>query len=174
MRAPEQIVAELHPRENKLPRERPRPEDKRVWASVEHAPQEIMRQAFDEAVRRDPTGSKHWCALVDGSLYQLNIVRLVARDYGVELTIVLDLIHVCEYVWRAAWALFREGDTAAEEWVRKHLLEILRGRSSVVAAGLRRSATLRGLTQKEREPLDRCANYLLKYGEYLHYDEYLT
>jgi len=54
------------------------------------------------------------------------------------------------------------------------LLEILRGRSSVVAAGLRRSATLRGLSHKERAPLDRCANYLLKYRAYLRYDEYLA
>lgn len=173
-RTPAEIVAELRSEDSTRPRERPRPEDKRVWASVEHAPQAVIRQAFDEAVRRDPNGTKQWCALVDGSLYQLNILRKVARDYGVQLTIVLDLIHVCEYVWGAAWALFREGDPAAETWVRKHLLEILRGRSSVVAAGLRRSATLRGLSKAERAPLDRCANYLLKYRDYLRYDEYLA
>ncbi|MFN2456410.1 MAG: ISKra4 family transposase, partial [Pyrinomonadaceae bacterium] len=152
--------AELRAEEHVPPR--PRPEDKRVWASVEHTPQEIIRQAFDEALRRDPKQTKRWCALVDGSRYQLNILRLVARDYRVELTIVLDLIHVTEYVWGAAWALFREGDPQAEAWVRKRLLEILRGRSSMVAAGLRRSATLRGLSKQARAPLDRCANYLLK------------
>ena len=172
VRTPEEIMAELRAEEKVPPR--PRPEDKRVWASVEHTPQEIIRQAFDEAVRRDPKQTKSWCALVDGSRYQLNILRLVARDYRVELTIVLDLIHVTEYVWGAAWALFREGDPQAEAWVRKRLLEILRGRSSVVAAGLRRSATLRGLSKQERAPLDRCANYLLKYRDYLRYDEYLA
>ena len=114
VRTPEEIIAELRTEPPTPPRARPRPEDKRVWASVEHAPQEIIRQAFDEAVRRAPTGTKQWCALVDGSPYQLRILHLVARDYGVALTIVLDLIHVCEYVWGAAWALFREGDKAAE------------------------------------------------------------
>ncbi|MDQ3257678.1 MAG: ISKra4 family transposase [Acidobacteriota bacterium] len=173
-RTPEEIVAELRTEEATRPRARPRPEDKRVWASVEHAPQAVIRQAFDEAVRRDPNGTKQWCALVDGSPYQLTILRKVARDYAVKLTIVLDLIHVCEYVWGAAWAVFREGDPAAEAWVRKRLLEILCGRSSVVAAGLRRSATLRGLSKQERAPLDRCANYLLKYRDYLRYDEYLA
>ncbi len=172
VRSPEEIMAELRAEEHVPPR--PRPEDKRVWASVEHTPQEIIRQAFDEARRRDPEQTKRWCALVDGSRYQLNILRLVARDYRVELTIVLDLIHVTEYVWSAAWALFGEGDPHAEAWVRKRLLEILRGNSSLVAAGLRRSATLRGLCQQERAPLDRCANYLLKYRDYLHYDEYLA
>lgn len=88
-------------------------------------------------------------------------------------TIVLDFIHVCEYVWDAAWVFYREGDPAAEAWVRKRLLEILRGRSSLVAAGLRRSATRRGFSKQERAPLERCANYLLKNGAYLRYDEYL-
>lgn len=173
VRTPDQIVAELRTEQTTPPDKPPRPEDKRVWASVEHSPQTIIRQAFDEAVRRDPKGRKRWCVLVDGSRYQLKILRLVARDYCVKLRIVLDLIHVCQYLWSAAWAFYREGDPKAEAWVRKRLLEILRGRSSVVAAGLRRSATLRRLSKKERRPVDRCANYLLKNREYLHYDEYL-
>ena len=51
---------------------------------------------------------------------------------------------------------------------------ILSGHSSTVAAGLRRSATLRQLSSKQREPIDRCANYLLKYRDFLHYDTYLA
>lgn len=43
-----------------------------------------------------------------------------------------------------------------------------------VAAGMRRSATKRALTPERRRPVDRCADYLLKYAEYLHYDEYLA
>lgn len=173
VRTPDQIIADLRTEQTTAPEKRPRPEDKRVWASVEHSPQTIIRQAFDEAQRRDRHNSKRWCMLVDGSPYQLKIVRLVARDYKVKLTIVLDMIHVCQYLWGAAWAFYSEGDPAAEAWVRKRLLKILRGGSSLVAGGLRRSATLRGLSKKERAAVDRCANYLLKYREYLRYDEYL-
>src|SRR5215510_47291 len=172
VRTPEEIVAELRT-EASATSQPPRPEDKRVWASVEHSPQTVIRQAFDEALRRDPAQTKYWCVLVDGSRYQLRILRLVARDYGVQPTIVLDLIHVCEYLWSAAWAFYPAGDPRAEVWVRKRLLKILRGGSSLVAAGLRRSATLRRLNKQQRAPLDRCANYLLKYRQYLHYDQYL-
>jgi len=42
-----------------------------------------------------------------------------------------------------------------------------------VAAGLRRSATRRNLSKERRALLERCANYLLKDGAYLRYDEYL-
>lgn len=174
IRTPEQILRELHPCAQALPVERPRPQDKRVWASLVQTPQEVIRQAFAEAQRRDPRHQQPWAILVDGSAYQLKIIHLVAREQHVQPTVVLDFIHVCEYVWGAAWSLFAEGDPAAEVWVQVQLREILRGRSRQVAAGMRRSATLRGLTAKERAGVDKCANYLGKYRAYLHYDRYLA
>ena len=174
VRTPEQIMTQLRPPVQELPERPPRPQNKRVWASVAQTPQSVIRQLFAEAQQRDPMHQQTWAVLVDGSAYQLKIIHLVARDYEVQPTIVLDFIHVCEYVWGAAWSLFHEGDGAAEVWVRARLLEILRGRSSLVAAAMRRSATRRGLNQKERGRLDKCANYLLKYRAYLHYDEYLA
>lgn len=171
VRTPEQIVRELGPVHDPLP-QRPRPEDKRVWASVKHPPETIVHQAFEEALRRDPKQTKEWIALVDGNETQLDFLQLAAKDYGVELVIILDLIHVLEYLWKAAWAFHTAGDAAAETWVTERLAEILRGRSSSVAAGMRRSATLRGLN--DRAPVDDCADYLLKYREFLHYDRYLA
>lgn len=113
VRTPEEIVGQLRPAPDRLPVARPRPADKRVWASVEHPPEEVLWQAFEEAARRDPRREKRWCALVDGNRFQLDLLTVAAPDYGVELTIVLDLIHVAEYLWQAAWALHREGDPAA-------------------------------------------------------------
>jgi hypothetical protein len=173
VRTPDQIVRELGPVHETLP-QRPRPEDKRVWASVKHPPEAIIEQAFEEALRRDPKRTKEWIALVDGNETQLDFLRLAAKDYGVELVIILDLIHVLEYLWKAAWAFHAPGDRAAESWVGERLAEILGGHSSQVAAGMRRSATLRGLFASERAPIDDCADYLLKYREYLHYDRYLA
>jgi hypothetical protein len=128
-----------------------------------------------EAARRDPLREKRRCALVDGNKTQIKELGKQARGHGVELTIILDLIHVLEYLWRAAWALHTSGEAvAAEEWVTVRLLRLLRGESSQVAAGLTRSATLRKLTAQERAPLDKCAGYLKEYGAYLRYDEYLA
>src|SRR5262249_47100111 len=129
---------------------------------------------IEEEQRRDRKHTKEWVALVDGNETQLDLLRLAAKDYGVELAIILDLIHVLEYLWKAAWAFHAAGDRAAESWVGERLAEILRGRSSSVAAGMRRSATLRGLSDLERAPIDDCADYLLKYREFLRYDRYLT
>ena len=58
--------------------------------------------------------------------------------------------------------------------MRAHLLEILRGKASLVAAGIRRSATLRAMVTAERQAVDDCADYLLNYSPYLQYDKALA
>jgi hypothetical protein len=174
VRTPAQIVRELAPLRDISPA-RPRPENKRVWASLKQEPEEVIDQAFEEASRRDPKHTKQWVALVDGNETQLGVLLLAAEYYRVELTIILDLIHVVEYLWKAAWAFHGQGDkSGAQAWVSERLAEILHGHSSHVAAGMRRSATRRGLDAKEREAIDDCADYLLKYREFLHYDRYLA
>lgn len=172
VRTPEQIAQQLQPLHEVVTP--PRPEDKRVWASVVQTPAAVLEQAFAEAARRDPERQKTCVGLVDGQPQQLALLKATAVKHGVALVIILDLIHVLEYLWKAAWALHAEGDPKAEAWVSERLLEILRGRSASVAAGLRRMATLRNLRVKERAPLDKCANYLSKYRAYLRYDEYLA
>ena len=39
---------------------------------------------------------------------------------------------------------------------------------------MRRAATVAGLSSDTRKPVDTCADYLLKYAPYLHYDRYLA
>jgi hypothetical protein len=173
IRKPEDIIKELA-RVRDAAVARPRPEDKRVWASLAKEPEEVIEEAMYEALRRDPSLTKTWCALVDGNETQLRILGELARKHDIELWVVLDLIHVIEYLWKASFAFNTEGSIEAEEWVTERLLEILRGRSSHVAAGIRRSATLRDLVSDQREAADKCADYLLKYGMYLRYDKYLA
>lgn len=44
----------------------------------------------------------------------------------------------------------------------KHALALLNGKISDTAAGMRRSATRRDLSQEAGKPVDKCADYLLK------------
>ena len=97
-------------------------------------------------------------ALVDGNKPQIEILKKTSRQAKIDLTIVLDCIHVSEYLWAAGTAFHKEATPELQEWVSERLIEILRGKSSHVAAGMRRSATLRGLDPQTREPVDRCAN----------------
>ena len=175
VRTPEQMLAVLARDEEAEPRPaRPRPQHKRVWASLEQEPREVLEEAFREALQRDPQGNQRWVAVVDGNETQLTILKELAKHYGVRLTIVLDIFHVLEYLWKAGHALAAEGSAELEQWVLQRLGRVLEGRAHQVAAGMRRSATKRRLAKRQREPIDRCANYLLKYQDYLAYDQYLA
>jgi hypothetical protein len=144
-----------------------------VWASLEKTPERVLREAFEQGLKRDPHKQRTWVALSDGNKTQLRLFRQLAKEYGIALTIVLDIIHVLEYLWKATTEFNQEGTPQAEHWVDVRFLEVLRGRSSEVAAGIRRSATKRGMKKVQRKAADKCASYLLKHRRYMRYDEYL-
>jgi hypothetical protein len=171
VRTPEQIFPEQKPQEVE---KRPRPEQKRVWASLERSPEEVITAMLEEALHRDPEQKKSWIALVDGNEAQIDLLLRLTQQRHLAVPIVVDYIHVAEYVWKASKALFPDDPTQQDRWVREHMLEILRGKAGTVAAGIRRSATFRGMSAEEREPVDTCADYLLKYAGFLQYHEMLA
>ncbi|MBW2149786.1 MAG: ISKra4 family transposase, partial [Deltaproteobacteria bacterium] len=150
MRKPEALVAENNSERAGPPR--PYPEQKRVWASLEKTPEKVIEEAFKEAGYRDPGHKKNWVALVDGNKPQIRILRRMAKQKGLDLTLIVDVIHVIEYLWDAGRAFHPEASSELEHWVRVRLLEILRGKAGYVAGGMRRSATRRSLLCAQRKP----------------------
>ncbi|CDN11135.1 hypothetical protein RintRC_3500 [Richelia intracellularis] len=167
---PQQIV---NPSDEDRKIKRPRPIGKCVWASLAKELEKVISEAFDEAIFRDQNKNKRFCALVDGNKKQLSLLKKFAKKQNINLTIVLDIIHVIEYLWKAAFVFYYQTSTQAEAWVSKRLQLILEGKSSSVAPGMRWSATLPKLTPQERKPVDTCARYLLNNARYLKYDDYL-
>jgi hypothetical protein len=171
-RTPEDVMREL--RRTGARQKRPRAQNKRVWASLERPIIEVVDDAFYEAVQRDEVMERRWVALVDGNLDQIDAVERAAAQYGVKITIVADFIHVLGYLWKAGKALHEGAKVdAIEAWVTERAERVLRGQVSLVAAGIRRSATRRGLTGAPRKAADKCANYLLNHKAHLRYHEYL-
>lgn len=148
---------------------RPKPTNKRVWASLEKDTQEVVAQMFEEARGRDPKQQRQWVALVDGNESQINHLENTALTMGLGVTIMVDFIHVLEYVWKAAYALWGEIGDRVEGWVHDCTIRLLQSETSGVAAVMRAHATRQALTPTQREPVDRCADYLLKYKAYLDY-----
>jgi hypothetical protein len=171
VRTPEELIGDSSLSRRGPPR--PRPEQKRVWASLQKTPEEVIKELLQEARYRDPTGEKIWVALVDGNKGQIRILKRLAKKNGLDLTIIVDLIHVIEYLWDAARVFHPDPGAQLENWVRYRLFEIVRGKAGLMAGGMRRSATLRGMSSKAREPVDACARYLSNHSPYLRYDRYL-
>lgn len=155
------------------PTRKPRPELKRVWASVAASPQDVVKDMFAEALRRDPGQAKDWYVLIDGDDDLENWVNQAAEQCGARVTIVLDFIHALQYLWKAGKAFHKEATPELEQWVLERLHNVLLGKASDVAAGMRRSATLRGLTKDERDAVDKCAGYFLARTHLMRYDQLL-
>lgn len=154
---------------------RPRPVNKRVWASLEHGAQQVVDDAFAEGLRRDPERKRRWVVLVDGQPDQIKRVQQGARKAGVEITIQLDIVHVLEYLWRAAYAFHAESSPEAEKWVEDRLHALLSGRSAgELAKSLRGMIVRHGLDAKAAKPVVKCASYLVKNARWLHYDRALA
>ena len=148
-------------------------ENKRVWASVERGQETVINEAFEEAASRDPDFLREWVTVVDGELTQLSYIQKKLKELGCKSTIILDFIHVLEYLWKASHCFNKVGSVEAEKWVQEKAIGVLNGKSSDIAAGIRRSATRRNLSQTKRKAVDKCADYLQNNKQYLKYDVYL-
>jgi hypothetical protein len=95
---------------------------------------------FDQAERRDPGHARPWIALADGDLHQIRLIQDQAAARGIPVTILIDLIHVLEYLWKAGWCFHRPRDPAIETWVTAQALDILHGRVTDVIARIRQLA----------------------------------
>ncbi|MCA1682323.1 MAG: ISKra4 family transposase, partial [Actinobacteria bacterium] len=154
----------------------PGPHARGKWltASVTEDIPAVIAAAFDEAERRDPDHRRPWIALVDGNSAQIDAIEAEAARRQVSVTIVLDFIHVLEYLWKAAWSFFYPGDPDAEAWVAEQATKILDGKAATVAAGIRRRATRFGYSPSERHGADHAATYLTNKNPYLNYPSALA
>lgn len=131
---------------------------------------------FDEASRRDPGHDRDWVALVDGDNHQIRLIEAEAAARGVTgLTILIDLIHVLEYLWKAAWALHQPRDPAIETWTIAQALDILHGRAAEVTTRIAQAAEQHppGKTEHAKN-ITRVLSYLRAKQPYLDYPKALA
>ena len=152
----------------------PKPVAKRLWASLEQPMKAVIEAGFAEGVRRDPEHQAEWVALVDGDTTQIDYIQQAATQYGMTVVIILDIIHALEYLWKAANALFDAEDAKGAQWVADRIEQLLQGQRTSMVRCLRRAATVKGLSPKQREPIEQCITYLTNHAPYLNYPHYLA
>ena len=172
-RTPADILTSAAP-EGYEPAPGPVARNKWLTASIVNAPAEVIKRVFDEAERRDPKHRRTWVALVDGANHQIERIRFEARKREVKVTIVVDFVHVLEYLWNAAGCLHPNDDQAAAQWVHRQATRVLQGHARKVAGTIRRQATNARLDPSQRKPADEAANYLTNKAPYLDYPTALT
>ena len=147
----------------------PRPENKRVWASLTKGKTGVIDEVLAEIQRRDPAATKTRLALTDGErALQIRV------DQKLGVTLILDLLHVLEKLWKAAFVFHPEGSLEAELWVLDRTLRILSGEVSQVVKGLRQSVTKRRFSGSKRSTLLGVAAYFHRNRHRMRYHEYLA
>jgi hypothetical protein len=147
----------------------PHPENKRVWASLLKGKDAVIQEVAEEMERRDPSASKARVALTDGErALQIRV------DRKLKVTLILDLIHALEKLWKAAHVFHTEGSLEADLWVMDRTLRILEGGVGQVVKGLRQSITKRNISGAKRKTLEGVADYLYRNRTRMRYHEYLA
>jgi len=176
VRTPEQVVQSLfrtgirvQAKTDVDPTPPPRPENKRVWASLIKGKEAVIEEVVQEVQRRDPDARKIHVALTDG---ERALQILVGKK--LQVTLILDLLHVLEKVWKAAHVFHPEGSPEAELYARLMSLRILQGDVDQVIKGLRQTVTKRRFFGAKRKTLLGVAEYFHRNRDRMRYDEYLA
>jgi hypothetical protein len=107
-------AAEILPGDDERQAARPAPtaKNKGLSAGLTEDAAPIVSDMFTEADRRDPSHQRVRVALVDGNNHQIDRIKKEAKTRKLKVTILIDVIHVIEYLRSAAWCFFDEGDPA--------------------------------------------------------------
>jgi hypothetical protein len=148
---------------------RPRPGHKRVWASLIADKDTFIDDVQAEMKRRDPRRRRTWVIVTDGE----RALQHRVTDSFKDVTLVLDLLHAQEKLWKVAHALHREGSPEAEAFVYQRAKRILEGDVDQVVKGLKLIVTKRKLTGTKAKTLLDVAAYYKRNRLRMRYDTYL-
>lgn len=168
-RTPQQVAATLMrqgPQDDTV--SRPVPEDKHLWATLSGKDAALVQLA-QQAQRRDGAHIVDRVALTDGAIA---LQQRVAAQFP-EFTLVLDVIHAVEYLWKAANALLGERHARRPQWVSQHLEAILSGEVAQVIAQLEHDLASRRLSVRRREAVETTIGYYRRNAGHMRYDVYL-
>ena len=136
-----------------------------------------MTYLMERITKRDPQAEKPLVVLFDGDLNLDNALYKALEAYGYTGRVdamILDIIHVSEYIWDAAHALYGETNPARVDWVKEKLLAILRGEVGRVIGGLRQILTKTKFSPGQRKALEKAITYFDNHRHMMEYDQYLA
>lgn len=147
----------------------PRPCNKLVTVSLEKPKETVMEFIVKDVTERSKETKREMVCVLDGA----RSLWLKCRKLFPQAIFVLDIIHVLEYLWVAAYVYHKEGSVEAQHWVRDHLLMILTGRTGQVIKGLKLTLARRKLKKDHQKALKKVVGYFERNKRGMRYDLYL-
>jgi hypothetical protein len=176
VRSAEDVVEEVCRQQRAA--DRPAPQHKQVWAEMTRSGEgetatgreRVFVHLAVACQERDPHRDKTLVCLMDGE----KALWEVAGDWLPRAVGILDLFHVLERLWLAAYCFHPERSVAAAEFVTHYLRMLLQGQVGYVIGGLRRRRDQHALTGSQRRTLNAAITYYDNNRQHMRYDEYLS
>ena len=162
--------------------QRPQPQNKKLRAELTRPikGQEVNGKDrifcwFAEQIRsRNRNNRKPIVAVCDGDRALWQKVKGLSKTLGVLIVCILDLYHVLERLWSAAYCFHPEGSDQAQRFVAERLRRLLEGEVGYVIGGLKQMATKHKLSRSKQDQLSKVIVYLENNRSYMRYDVYLS
>tara|TARA_Y100000294_G_C8510347_1_gene318514 strand:- start:28 stop:1032 length:1005 start_codon:yes stop_codon:yes gene_type:complete len=138
--------------------------------------EDAFSRMMEHVIQRDPTADKKIIALLDGdpALETMALKQLKAHNLELHLdALILDIIHVSDYVWDVGTALYGEKSPQRIQWVEKKLCAILQGKVGRVIGGLKQIRTKNKLRKAQKTTIQKAITYFENHRHMMAYDIYL-
>lgn len=146
---------------------RPKPTNKQVFGTL--AGQQIAFEQLAKQVEgRSSEQIVHYVALTDGNRGLKNRVQLDLPHFR----LIVDIIHVTEYLWEVGNTLLGETHPMREIWIQDALRCVLEDDLDSLLNHL--DYQLPGLSKRKQTVLKKVIRYLSNNRDYMHYQEYLA
>jgi hypothetical protein len=147
--------------------DRPLPSHKQVFGTLDGKTAALTHLA-QQVIRREQPQFVHRVALTDGS----EALQQQVVDHLPGFTLVLDIIHVTEYLWDAANARWGETSSDRLPWMRQALDWLLDDHLDALLSSLDSQAA--GLAPAQHTTLLRVTAYLRRNRPFMDYHHYLA
>lgn len=176
IRGAEEVANNLVFPENKVHTEKSKTAERaqniRYIASVEKPKKKVMEEIKEE-VKNEDFHNKPLIGVMDGAKYLWKIFEDVFKDIKNKV-LILDIIHVLEYIWLIAHIKHKEGSKEAAQYVYEKLLFVLQGKISSYIFELQKERLSGYWKQSQEKTFLKVITYFKNHKQYMKYDQYLS
>ena len=148
---------------------RPKPSGKQTFGTL-NGKAAALGHLAQVMAQRDATTMVHRIALTDGSI----ALQQRTLDAFPEHTLILDIIHAVEYLWKAVNTLLGETHPDRLSWINDALRCLLENDLDHLLNHLNYQRDATGLSASKRKILTTVVNYLRRNRSYMDYQHYLA
>ncbi len=129
-------------------------------------------QEIHETIKNEDFTKNPLICVMDGALILWQLFEEVFSDIANKI-LILDIIHVVEYIWKVAHVKHKEGSQKAKKYVYEKLILILQGNVSIYIKELEEETNNKKYSKKKKETISKVITYLKNHKDYMKYDDYL-